>query len=152
MRTVVLSDSAVIEELNKNFITLELNLSRQGFPAALRGLSPWQKAFERDRRFSVGLSTSIVLDPSGNEPYGTSGCGHLGEIDSSINYDPVRFLEYLRVSHQQYLSARKALEEGDRATLREIRSEIVAQLHEANRCSCPSRKEIFPSDAGSEGP
>lgn len=147
MRTVVLSDPAVIAELNESFTSLQINLTDEGFPAELNGLSSWQEAYQRDQRYSLGLATSIVLDPGGSAPYGSSGCGHLGEINTSINYDPVRFLGYLKDSRQRYLRARRALDLKDQDTLEAVRSETTAQLHEVNRCSCPVRKEVFPSEA-----
>ena len=128
-------------------MSLQINLSDESFPTELGGLSPWQEAYERDSRYSVGLATSIVLDPSGTAPFGTSGCGHKGEINTAINYDPARFLQYLEASRQRYLRAKQALENSDPARLEEVHSEVLAQLHEANRCSCPVKKEVFPRDA-----
>ena len=146
MRAVALSNPSVIYELNNHFIPVEINLSTQDFPLELSGLSLWQEAYERDSRYSLGFATSIVLGPGGTTPFGTSGCGHLGELGTSINYDPVRFLEYLQASRERYLRTKQALEKGDQVIVGEVHSEVMAQLREANRCNCPVKKEVFPSD------
>jgi hypothetical protein len=146
-RAVALSNPAVIDELNNHFIPVEFNLSTQDFPSELGGLSLWQEAYERDSRYSLGFATSIVLGPEGTTPFGTSGCGHRGELGTSINYDPARFLEYLQASRERYLRTKQALEKRDQVTVAEVQSEVMDQLREASRCYCKVKKEIFPSDA-----
>ena len=144
-RAVALSDPAVIYELNKNFVAVEFNLSDESFPAELGGLSPWQEGYERDLRYAVGFATTIVLDPEGVSSFGTSGCGHRGELDTSINYDPPRFLEYLQASRERYQREKQALENSDLVTVGKVQAEVKAQIHEANRCFCRVKKEMFPS-------
>jgi hypothetical protein len=147
LRAVALSNSAVIGELNENFVSVQIDLSDQAFPSELSGLSLWQAAYERDSRYSLGFATSVVLAPGGSTVFGTSGCGHRGELETSINYNPGRFLEYLQASRQRYLRAEQALEKGDQATLREVQAEVSTQLREANRCSCRVKKEVFSSNS-----
>lgn len=124
-----------------------MNLTHQSFPPELGGLSIWEEAYERDPRYSVGFSTSVVLGPEGTTPFGTSGCGHQGELGIAINYDPDKFLTYLQESRERYLRSRRALKGNDLKTVREVQLESDAQLRKANICHCEVKKEIFPSDA-----
>lgn len=143
-RAVALSDPAVIEELNEHFVSLEINLSTQDFPPELGGLSLWQKGFVRDSRYSLGFATSVVLGPEGKVAFGTSGCGHLGEVKTAINYNPAPFLEYLQAARARWVRSARAAEENDGAALAEVQAEVRSQLREANRCKCPVKKEILP--------
>lgn len=145
-RAVALSNPAVIEEINEHFVALEINLSDQSFPAELGGLSIWKEAYERDSRYSLGFSTSVVLGPDGTTPFGTSGCGHQGELEIAINYHADKFLAYLQESRDRYLRSKAAAERDDLETVKQVESQSQAQLRRANICSCEVKKEIFPSD------
>ena len=146
-RAVALSDPAVVDELNEHFVSLEINLSDQSFPAELGGLSIWKEAYERDSRYSVGFSTSVVLGPDGTTPFGTSGCGHQGELETAINYHSDKFLAYLQESRDRYLRHKEALQANDLKTAKLVESSAQAHLRQANICKCEVKKEIFPSDA-----
>lgn len=116
----------------------------------MAGLSIWKAAHERDPRYSVGLSTTVVLDPEGTTPFGTSGCGHQGELGTAINYDATRFLQYLKESRQRYLRSRNAQCENNQQMVRRVELESMAQLRKANICKCEVKKEVFPSLPASE--
>lgn len=146
-RAVALSDPAVVDELNDHFVSLEINLSDQSFPAELSGLSIWKEAYERDSRYSLGFSTSVVLGPDGTTPFGTSGCGHQGELETAINYHADKFLVYLQDSRDRYIRSKEALQRNELETVKQVESHSQAQLRQANICKCEVKKEIFPSDA-----
>lgn len=146
-RAVALSDPAVVDELNEHFVSLEINLSDQSFPVELGGLSIWKEAYDRDSRYSLGFSTSVVLGPDGTTPFGTSGCGHQGELETAINYHSDKFLAYLQESRDRYLRCREALQRNDLEAVKQLEAQSQAQLRQANICNCEVKKEIFPSNA-----
>lgn len=135
MRTVVFADSGVASKLNSQFIALQLNLSETGFPPELPGLEPWRKAYEKDWKHQVAFATSIVLFPNGKGVLGTSGCGHRWELDTSINYDPAKYLSFLAGCATRQKQADQLLAAKDWDGLRRLKDEITAQCREANRCS-----------------
>jgi hypothetical protein len=126
-------------------VSLDINLSDETFPDELAGLSIWEEAYERDSRYWLGFSTTVVLGTKGDTPFGTSGCGHQGELGIAINYHADKFLAYLRESRDRFLRSRKAVQENQPETLEEIEQEAQAQLRQANICLCEIKKEIFPS-------
>ena len=126
-------------------MSLEINLSDQNFPAELGGLSIWEEAYERDSRYSLGFSTTVVLGTNGVTPFGTSGCGHRGELETAINYNADKFLAYLQASRELFLENQRAVEEHDTEAAEKIELEARAQLREANICKCEVKKEIFPT-------
>ncbi len=79
-------------------------------------------------------------------PFGTSGCGHQGELDIAINYHSDKFLAYLQESRARYLLYKEALRGNNLETIKQIESQSQAQLRQANICYCEVKKEIFPSD------
>lgn len=134
MRTVVFSDPKVAEQLNKQFVPLQLNLTDSGFPEELPGLAPWQSAYQREIKNHVAFATSVVLFPNGRGILGTSGGGHRWELDTSINYDPSRYLEFLAGCQSRQQRAEQALEARNWSELRNLKEEIAEQIRAANRC------------------
>ena len=141
-----LSDEKVIDRLNKDFVAVELNITDKGFPKDVAGLKLWESAFAKDKRYQYGFATSVVLGPLGNIPYGTSGCGHTWEYDTSINYDAAKYFTFLEESTGRLTKARAILEDASlsadekKAKFEALKEEILKQLHEANRCRKPREK------------
>jgi hypothetical protein len=133
-----LSDANVISYINANFVAIELNLSRTGFPPELAGLKPWQRAYNKDWRYRQAFATSVVLSPDGRFPLGTSGSGHRNEFASAANYHPDKFLSFLSASKSRAdrlttIMSDNSLSGMSRArALQPLRSEIIQQLRDAN--------------------
>ena len=97
-----LSDQNVIDELNKNFVAVNLNITEQGFPG-LPGLYGWQRAYQlRMARHQEGFTTSVVLTPDGKMSLGTSGTGFISERYTSTCYVPEKYLDFLKVAARRY--------------------------------------------------
>jgi hypothetical protein len=113
MRSSVLSDKKVIEELKKRFIVVELNITDDGFPKEVPGLKPWETAYNANKMYNVAFATSVVLGPTGKWAFGSSGSGHSYEAETAANYHADRFLKFLNESHERYDRAVKI--EGDKS-------------------------------------
>lgn len=133
------SDEKVIEKIHAEFVALKLNVTEQGWPEELPGLALWEEAFGRDWRHRFGFATSVVLGPSGEPAFGTSGSGYRWEWETAINYHPEKYLAFLEGSRERFreavrIDADTTLGEAERAAaLARLRAEIVAQVIEANK-------------------
>lgn len=130
----------MIEKVRAGFVAVEVNITDRGFPRGVAGLKPWEEAFGKDRRYRFGFATSVVLGPQGNAAFGTSGCGHLEEWESSINYHPEKYLTFLDESLARY---RRALAiardaglsaEARAGKLHEVAADNRRAIQEAARC------------------
>src|SRR5260370_35376584 len=99
MKSGPLSDADVIKKVNDKFIAMEINITDEGFPAAIPALKLWEKAYKSKASFKVGFATTVVVEPRGKYPLGTSGSGYLGESDRATNYP----------AHQDQKALREAL-------------------------------------------
>jgi hypothetical protein len=125
----------VIGALNTNFVPLQLNLTDTGFPPELAGLALWKRAYEAHPAFRVAFATTVVLDPSGRYPLATSGSGYAREASTSINYDPVRYLNFLNegLERQQRLTQLLKDPAANAEALKAMRSEILQSIQAVNR-------------------
>lgn len=137
----------MIEKIGRDFVAVEVNLSDRGFPREIPALKPWEAAYEKNWRHKFGFATSVAVTPDGNGALGTSGCGHTWELDTSINYDPAKYLALLDGCLDRFKRARailedKTLPDADRAAKgKALRDEVIQQLSEANRCKKPAKGE-----------
>jgi len=71
MRSGPLSDDLVIETINENFIPVEINVTRDGFPIQhIPALQHYQKAYQTNWRFEFGFANCSVVDVTGQIPLG----------------------------------------------------------------------------------
>ena len=79
-----------------------------GFLPYLSVLTLWPEAYERGPRYTVGLapsSCSIREQSNRSEP----AVAHIeGKLETSVNYEPVRFVQYSQESRQPYIRAEKS--------------------------------------------
>lgn len=136
----------MIELINKEFVSVEINVTETGFPEDIPALKPWKNAFEKDPSYKVGFATSVVIGPGGAGAFGTSGCGHMDEWKESINYHADKFKGDLESSLARYKKAKETAEdktlEGDAkaAKLKEIGDECVKAIAEAAKCRKKAEK------------
>jgi len=98
-----LSDDRVIDEVNKNFIAVDNNISDQGWPADTPALEPWERWLSlHPGNAHNGFTTSVVMSPNGTMALGTSGSGYIGEWHTSICYDPDKYLGFLQGAQQKF--------------------------------------------------
>jgi hypothetical protein len=137
----------VIEKIGKDFVAVEVNLSDRGFPREIPALKPWEAAYEKSWRHKFGFATTVLVNPEGTGALGTSGCGHTWEIDTSINYDPAKYLALLggcldRLKRVRAILEDKTLSDAERAAKgKALKEEVIRQLSEANRCKKPAKGE-----------
>jgi hypothetical protein len=140
-----LSDGKIIARINKEFVTIEINITDDGFPKELPGLGMWQKAYENDKKLKFGFATTVALSPDGRFPLGTSGCVHLPHWQNTIGYEPSRFLPYLDECLDRHARARAIAEdtsspaEEREADRKKLAGEILRQLEQANPCSAKAK-------------
>lgn len=133
-----LSDAKVIDYINANFIPVELNLSRTGFPKQLPGLKLWERAYKKDWRYRQAFATSVVLSPDGRCPLGTSGSGHRNEFASAANYHPEMYLSFLTASKSRADRLSSIMSDASLTgasrwrAMQTLRGEIIQQLRDAN--------------------
>lgn len=86
----------------------------------------------------MAFATSVVLDPAGKYPLGTSGSGHRNEAATAANYHPDLYLKFLTASKSRgqrlaAVQADKSLPWGEKLRrMTALRSEIIQQLKDAN--------------------
>ena len=138
MKSGPLSDEAVIELINDRFVPLEINLTDDGFPTELPALQLWEKAYKSKASFKVGFATTVIVEPKGKYPLGTSGSGYLGEYDTAINYHTDRYRRFLDESLERAVRAREletstTLTPAERAARhKKLSEDILRQIREAN--------------------
>jgi hypothetical protein len=135
-----LSDEQVIEKVNKEFVAVEINITDQGFPKDVEGLKPWENAFNKDPRYEVAFTTSVVIGPGGKSAFGTAGCGHKEDWKDSASYHPEKYIRFLEASLDRYSRAKaiaedKNLSQEERMKkLKEIQAECLKAISEAAKC------------------
>lgn len=138
MKSGPLSNADVIKKINDQFVPLEINITDDGFPSTIPGLKLWEKAYKSSVSFKVGFATTVVTDPKGKYPLGTSGSGYLGDYDEAINYHTDKYLQFLdgslnRARRAHELEANMSLTAPERASKRQkLTEEILKQIHDAN--------------------
>jgi len=99
----VLSDQKVIEELNRSFVPVEVNITQTGIPLkAAPGLWPWTLAYAAIPHFENGFVSTVVLDPSGKRALHDGGDSGINKISTAANYNPPIFLEFLAESLRRH--------------------------------------------------
>jgi hypothetical protein len=147
MKSSSLSSDRVIDAVNRDFVPFLVDMTRDGFPA-VPGLAAWRRAYLSDWKHRSGFATAVVLDARGQTPLATSGCGHLWEIESSLNFDPDRFLGFVvegldRARRHQAILSREDSEERSRS-LRSLEGEILESLQARNECKAPGARRTSP--------
>jgi hypothetical protein len=98
-----LSDDRVINEVNKDFIAVDNNISDQGWPANTPALASWERWLgNHPGNAQNGFTTSVVISPDGTTPLGTSGSGYISEWHTSVCYDPTKYVGFLTGALQRY--------------------------------------------------
>ncbi len=130
----------MIAKLDKDYVCVMLNVTDDGFPKDAPGLKAWQDAYEKDPKYRVAYSTSVVLGSNGGGAFATSGCGHQPEWKVAISYQPDKYLSFLTEAHERFTRATAITRDLtiDRATreekLKEIAAACLEQITEAARC------------------
>ena len=100
-----LSDNNVINELNRDFIAIDDNITLQGWPD-MPALAPWKRWFDKhsdsDGVHRNGFTTSVIVTPDGKMALGTSGSGYVSELQTSVCYRPDKYYDFLRTTRQRY--------------------------------------------------
>lgn len=91
-----LSDPAIIEILNSQFIPLYADVDVYGFPDGMHAIEKYRKMWDFMEKNKWGIATSAVVDPSGKQLLGESGSGFFWEWKTATNYNPDKFAIYLR--------------------------------------------------------
>jgi hypothetical protein len=139
MKSGPLSNADVIKKINEKFIPLEINITDEGFPAEIPALKLWEKAYKSKASFKVGFATTVIVEPKGRYPLGTSGSGYLGEYDKAINYHADKYLKFLdesleRASRARELETSTTLTPQERASKhKKLIEDILRSIHEANQ-------------------
>src|SRR5438132_70378 len=139
MKSGPLSDAAVIKKINDKFVPLEINITDDGFPAAIPALKLWEKAYKGNPSFKVGFATTVIVEPKGAYPLGTSGSGYLGEYDRAVNYHTDKYQRFLdesldRGRRARELETSKTLTPEERAARhKKLVDDILRSIHEANQ-------------------
>lgn len=135
-----LSDDKVIAKVNQDFVAIEVNLTDTGFPKDVPALAPWEKAFESDWKFEYGFATSVVIGPGAKGAFGTSGCGHTQEWDTSISYHADKYAKFLDESLDRFRRAEAILKDTTKSAEQKLsdmtamKEEIQKAITEAAKC------------------
>jgi hypothetical protein len=102
-----LSDDRVIALLNKDFVTVEVNLTDDGFPKQFPGMKHIQGTYEnRKEVFCQGFATCVVLTPDGKSLLADGG--NVFEYRTFCGFYPDKFLQLLEDGLKQHKSKEKA--------------------------------------------
>ena len=138
MKSGPLSDADLIKKINDQFVPLEINITDDGFPDDLPALKLWEKAYKSNNGFKVAFATTVVIEPKGKYPLGTSGSGYLGDYDKAINYDADRYTKFLDqalgfAKRARELETSKALTADERAAKhKKLTEDVLKQIQDAN--------------------
>lgn len=132
-----LSDDNNIEEINRNFIAVDNNISDQGWPANTPALAPWHRWLDMHPDNSRnGFTTSVVVSPDGQFALGTSGSGHISEWHTSICYDPQKYYGFLQQSLEKFDRFQKIAAISDpyqrRAQIVQLQQEVMLENRSRN--------------------
>lgn len=98
-----LSDDAVIQEINQDFIAVNDNVTEQGFPPNMPALARWERSYQRRlNNNQEGFTTTVILTPDGQMALGTSGTGFISERYTSTCYLPDKYLQMLLIIRDRY--------------------------------------------------
>jgi hypothetical protein len=129
-----LSDDRVINQVNKDFIAVDNNISDQGWPADTPALAPWQRWLSNHPGNATnGFTTSVVISPDGQTPLGTSGSGYISEWHTSICYNPDKYLGFLDGGLQKYQQYRSIAEVQDPLQRGKLALQLQYQVMQENR-------------------
>jgi hypothetical protein len=95
----------VIAELNQNFVPVELNLTSTKFPKSAPGLAKWALIYGLIPTLKNGFVWTVVLDPTGKLPIADSGSSNITEVSTAINYNPDKYLAFLKDSLVKFRDA-----------------------------------------------
>jgi carboxymethylenebutenolidase len=107
-----LSDTAVINEINSNFIPIHANLTEGRFPDELTGLKGFKTAWKVFDWLKWGFVATPILSPDGTQVIAYSGSGFAWEWKTATGYHPDRFLHFLKTCserHQRLLALSKQI-------------------------------------------
>jgi len=97
-----LSDSKVIEMLNKDFIPFELNLTDQKFPETMPALLGWNLAYSLSPFKDMGFTGCVVLTPDGKKDLGNAGDPSITNWQSCPQYYGDKFVTVLEKALKKY--------------------------------------------------
>jgi hypothetical protein len=95
-----LSDSSVIEYLNREYNVVELIITEMGFPPWLEALAPFKTIYNTVPAARLAFPTPAVVDPDGTFLLATGDGGRVMPKveDSAMIYDKVRYLRWLQTA------------------------------------------------------
>lgn len=99
-KSSVLSDPKIIDLLQREFNSLELNVTDMGFPDWLAGIAPWKEVYAIDPGARQAFANVAVVDSEGTYLLASGDNGKLGKTSDvfSMNYDPPRYLKMLELA------------------------------------------------------
>ena len=97
-----LSDVAVINEINTNFIPIHANLTEGRFPDELTGLKGFKTAWKVFDWLKWGFVATPILSPDGKRVIAYSGSGFAWEWKTAAGYHPDRFLHFLKTCSERH--------------------------------------------------
>src|SRR5258708_11028126 len=96
------SDDRIIEELNRDFIPVELNLTDHKFRDNAPALEKWRWIMVMFPSLKNGFVATVVVDPTGRKLIGDAGSSSLTEVSTAINYNSDKYLAFLKESLKRF--------------------------------------------------
>lgn len=94
----VFCDEKIIALVNERFVALDINLVKQGWPTAIRGLQSSKKDFDKFMAspYRQGYTLSYVVSSDGQKILGTTQNALLWNVEVSDAYHPRAYEKLLR--------------------------------------------------------
>jgi len=102
MRASVLSEEAVIQMVNKNFVPVAINVTRDGFPEAIPALGYVKAAYTSNWRYAFGFAGCLVVDCEGQYPLAHSASANAKVDTLGAYYRIPAYIEFLVKSLEKH--------------------------------------------------
>jgi len=116
IRGTVFSEPQVITLINNEFIPVDVEITRNGFPT-IPALECIHSVYRNQYYSKFGFTVNVVVSPRIDFPLGILAGNEQSSLETAIEYDPVEFYRRLVIAKERY-SAALQMNEKELETLR----------------------------------
>lgn len=126
MKSSVLSDDSVIDEVNRGYVAATFMIDKE-FTSNVAAFAPLQKAFRSDPEYQIYFASSVILDPSGERIIGYSGRSFPPAFKPGGPYYVDKYLNWLRESRARFDEFAKIEKDASNADAKQARIEKLLE-------------------------
>ncbi|MEE9390942.1 MAG: hypothetical protein V3W41_00380 [Planctomycetota bacterium] len=135
MRINMLERPGVPETINQRTVPVLINATDSGFPQGLPALKAWEADYYRDPWTKQIYAFFLLMDPDGQQVFGSSGCMCIEVAESSEVFShAARKLDVMLERHAKFHKLKAAANPVSRLALRALKKKIHEDLHCQHLC------------------